>query len=180
MHGYDGSGACGANTAFLADKIVGLSLRFCLNASSDGSFAHVFPYGVFFPQQLRKVLRIVIWLDRLHDLLQQGHVLVLSHLLVETALVLQLGIVLRHELLHLAHHVVVPVLLNRLLIILQLPREEVRLGVLELNCVALFRLLVYLVGDAARGCCARNDLPILHLVCIDEPNIVTVVLHELR
>lgn len=43
-------GACsGANTAFLADKIVRHGLRLCLNAASDGTFAHILPYGIFFP-----------------------------------------------------------------------------------------------------------------------------------
>ena len=123
---------------------------------------------------------IRIWLDRLHDLLQQGHVLVLGHLPVEATLFLQLAIVLGHELLHLAHHVVVPLVLDRLLIVLQLPREQVRLGVLELNRVELILLLVYLVWDVARGFRSLYDPPILYLVCIDEPDIVTVVLHELR
>ena len=123
---------------------------------------------------------IRIWLDRLQDVLQQGHVLVLNHLPVETTLYLQLAVVLGHELLHLAHHVGVPLMLDRLLIVLQLPREQVRLGVLELNRVELILLLVYLVWDAARGFRALYDSPILYLVCIDEPDIVAVVLHELR
>ena len=43
-------GACGgANTALLADKIVRHGLRFGLNAASDGTFAHILSYGVFFP-----------------------------------------------------------------------------------------------------------------------------------
>ena len=123
---------------------------------------------------------IHIWLDGLHDLLQQGHVLVLGHLAVDATLFLQLAVILGHELLHLAHHVVVPLLLNRLLIVLQLPREQVRLGILELDRVELILLLVYLVRDIGSGFRALYDPPILYLVCIDEPDIVTVVLHELR
>ena len=50
VNGLARPGACGGtNTALLADKIVSHCLRFGLNAASDGTFAHILPYGVFFP-----------------------------------------------------------------------------------------------------------------------------------
>lgn len=125
--------------------------------------------------EVDEILMVHVRFQLLEDGVKLGLVLVLSLVIVESHLALHLTVVLRHEFFHPVHHVVLSLSFDRLLIVLQLSREEVSLGVLELQSLLLCLSLVNVARDFEQV----GARTVLDLVGVDKPNVIFVVSDKL-
>ena len=125
--------------SFVKVFIFQLFLKLACNSPVPAILAYI----VFFVHKLLKVTWIHISLKTGQDLLQLWIVFILHVGPSNTHLFLHLRVILRHEFLHLIHDIVLPLSLNRLLIILQLSREQISLSFLEPNGLLLCLHLIY-------------------------------------
>ncbi len=142
-----------------------------LNSACDSLVPCIFTNIVFFAQELCKIHRVTIWPELLQDLFKLGLVLIFAQVGMNAHLSLHLIVVGGHEVAHLVHHVVLALCLNRLLVVAQLPRKQVRLLVLELLSLLLSLLIVFEAHDLVHVAAAS----IVDFLSVHEPHIVAVV-----
>ena len=147
----------------------------CLQLPCYLLVAEVFLVVVFLLHEAAEVRWIQIRAQLLHHFLQGRQVLMLAHIVAEAHVVLHLGVVLTHELLHTIGHVVLSLLLNGVLVLLQLASEQVRLLVLEKHT-----LLLSLFNRCETLHILLVDAPVVDTVRVGEPDVVAVVPDKLR
>ena len=98
----------------------------------------------------------------------------LTHIVAKAHVILHLGVVFTHELLHAICHVVLSLLLNSILILLQLASEQICLLVLKQSA-----LLLSLFYRSETFHVFLVDAPVVDTIGVGEPDVVTVVSDKL-
>ena len=146
-----------------------------MHFTCDWLIAHILLYIISLLHKFREVLRIHIWFDLIEHVLKLRLILFITLVFIDAHLFLHLIVVVRHKVLHLVHYLVTALCLNGILIVFQLSRKYICLGLLKL-LLLLFGLLFV---DKARDFRHRFYPSILNLVCIDKPNVIEVIFNEL-
>ena len=110
----------------------------------------------------------------LEHLLKLWIVLILSLVLVNSHFFFHLIVVISHEVTHFVHDLVLALCLDRLLVVLQLSRKQIRLRVLEGDCLLLSFCLASKAWDLVEILAAT----ILDLVGVDKPDVILVISNE--
>lgn len=101
-------------------------------------------------------------------------VLILTLVLVNSHFFLHLIVVISHEVTHSVHDLVLTLCLDRFLVILQLSRKQIRLRILEGNCLLLSLCFASKAWDLVEVLAAA----ILDLIGVDKPDIILVISDE--
>ena len=101
-------------------------------------------------------------------------VLILSLVLVYSHFFLHLIVVISHEVTHFVHDLVLALCLDRLLVVLQLSRKQIRLRVLECDCLLFSFCLASKAWDLVEILAAT----ILDLVGVAKPDVILVISDE--
>ena len=147
-----------------------------MHFTCDCLIPHILLYIILLFHKFHEVLRIHIWFDLIKHMFKLRLILFITLIFVNAHLFLHLIVVVRHEVFHLVHYLITVLCLNCVLIVFQLSRKHICLGLLKLLLLLFGLFLVDKAGDFRQ----ISTPSILNLVGIDKPNVIKVISNELR